>query len=125
MFTWLKNWFTRKSPNHRRQIHFSFDGQTITAAGLLAQKTSVRVENIHEIGIETTDLGPFVEDVFWLINRETDALRVPQDSPVFKELMVHFESIKDFDWQPFTEAMSCTDCRYFLCWKKSAEPSQK
>ena len=114
----LQSWFARKSPNHMRQTRFTFDGHTITADGPLAQKTSLRVDDIREIGVETTDTGPLVEDVFWLINRDTDALRIPQESPVFKDLMDYFGSLQGFDWQPFTEAMSCTNCSYFLCWKR-------
>lgn len=121
MFAKLRDWFAKKSPNHKRQTRCSFDGHTITADGPLARKTSVRVDDIQEIGVETTDTGPFVEDVFWLINRDTDDLRVPQDSPVFKALMDYFGSLDGFDWQPFTEAMACTDCRYFLCWRRADE----
>ena len=83
----------------------------------------MRVEDIREIGVETTDAGPFVDDAFWLINRDTDSLRIPQDSPVFKELMDYFGSLPGFDWKPFTEAMSCTDCHYFLCWRRPDELS--
>ncbi len=121
MFAKLQNWFTKKSPNHLQKIRFSFDGHTITADGPLAHRTSVRIEDIREIGVETSDGGPFVEDVFWLINRDTDGLRIPQESPVFKTLMDAFSSFDGFDWQPFTEAMSCTDRRYFLCWRRLIE----
>ena len=118
MLAKLRDWFARKSPNHARQTRFSFDGQVIVADGPFARAISIRVEDIQEIGIETNDLGPFQDDVFWLINRGTDALRIPQDAPVFKELMDHFGKFPGFDWAPFTDAMSCSDCRYFLCWKR-------
>jgi hypothetical protein len=119
MFKKLRTWFEKQSPNHRRHIRYAFDGQTITADGPLAQRVSVRVEDIHEIGIETTETGPFVEDVFWLINRDTDGLRVPQESPVFETLMKHFGSLEGFNWEPFADAMACTDCRYFICWRRA------
>lgn len=125
MLAWFKSWLARKSPNHKRQLVFSFDGKCITADGPLAEKTLVRVENIQEIGIETTDLGPYVEDVFLLINRDTDALRIPQGSAVFNELMAYCDTLEGFDWQPFTAAMSCTDSKYFLCWKKPLHPTNK
>ena len=118
MFAQLRNWFERKSPNHLRQTRYEFDGETIMADGPFARRISVKLQDIHEIGIETTDAGPFVEDVFWLINRDTDGLRIPQQSPVFQALMENFGALQGFDWQPFTQAMSCTDCRYFLCWRR-------
>src|SRR5439155_4394483 len=77
MFAKLQSWFTKKSPNHMRQVRYSFDGCTITADGPLAQRTSVKVEDIREIGVATTDTGPFVEDVFWLINRDAEGLHIP------------------------------------------------
>ena len=101
MFAKLQNWIAKKSPSLARQILFSFDGHTITVDGPFAW-TSVRVEDIREIGIETTDTGPSVEDVFWLINRDSDRLLIPQDSPVFKELRDCFRSFEGFNWQSFT-----------------------
>jgi len=121
MFDKLQTWLSKKSPNHLRQTRFSFDGHTIMADGPFARRTSVRIEDIREIGVETTDAGPFGEDVFWLINRDIDGLRIPQGSPVFKALMDSFKSFDGFDWEPFTAAMTCTDCRYFLCWRRSRE----
>ena len=118
MFLNLKKWFLEKSPNHYRQQHYSFDGKVITADGLPAKRTEVRIENLREVGIETTDKGPFIEDVFWLINRETEALRIPQDSPVFELLMDYFGKLESFDWAAFSESMGCTDHQYFVCWKR-------
>ena len=121
MFAKLRDWIVRKSPIHARWTRYSFDSHTITGDGPLGRKISVRVEDICEIGIETNDAGPFQEDVFWLINRETDGLRIPHESPVFSALMDYFRSFEGFDWQPCTDAMSCTDCRFFLCWRRADE----
>lgn len=120
MFAKLQNRIAKKSPNFARLIRFSFDRHTITADGPIA-RTSVRVEDIRELGIETTEAGPFVEVVFGLINQDSDRLRIPQESPVFKTLMDYFSSLEGFNWQSFTEAMSCSDHRYFLCWRRAHE----
>ncbi len=119
----LLNRLGGKSTNHQRQIRFSFDGKTISADGPFAERTSVKVEDIYEIGVETTDAGPFVEDVFWLINKDTDGLRIPQMSPVFTALMDYFGSLESFDWRPFNDAMCCTDSYYFRCWKRAKQAS--
>ena len=115
IFSNVQRWFEGRAPNHLRQNCFS----EISATGPLARRTSVGVENIHEVGIETTDTGPFVEDVFWLINRDTDAVRIPQQSPAFQQLMDYFGSFDGFDWKQVADAMCCTDCRYLPCWKSS------
>ena len=123
MFAKLRDWLEKKSPNHARQTRFSFDGTTITAEGPFARRVSVKLDDIREIGIETTDRGPFVEDVFWLINRDTDALRIPQDSPIFQALMDIFGKWDGFDWGPFIKAMSCAENQYFLCWRRASKSS--
>ena len=87
------------------------------------RKVKDSFEDIYEIGVVTTDVGPFAEDVFWLIDKDTDGLRIPQMSPVFKALMDYFGSLEDFDWRPFNDAMCCTDCHYFLCWKRASQTS--
>jgi hypothetical protein len=33
-------------------------------------------------------------------------------------LIDRFGSLEGFDWRPFIEAQSCTDNRYFLCWRR-------
>jgi hypothetical protein len=82
------------------------------------QSVSLRIYEFDEIGVETTDDGPFVEDVFWILKVGNMRLRIGDPHPVFRELMERFGSLKGFDWQPFIEAQSCTEHRYFLCWRR-------
>ncbi|MEY2430254.1 MAG: hypothetical protein QOJ40_3139 [Verrucomicrobiota bacterium] len=103
------------------RTNYFFDGQTITVKRPFGKPISVAIEDLDEIGIETTDQGPFVEDVFWILKREGMRIRLGEPHPVFKKLMDRFSSLEDFDWRPFTEAMTCTDNRYFLCWRRPHE----
>ena len=123
MLKWLRTWLTLKTRRRSRLTHCSFDGQCIAVEGPRGDRTTVKIEDVREIGVETTEDGPFDEDVFWLVNRDAEGLRIPQGSPVFKKLMDAFGSFEGFDWPSFTEAMSCTDCHYFLCWKRPSESS--
>ena len=43
-----------------------------------------------------TDTGPFVEDVFWLINREQERLWIPQEAAIFSELLELFQELDGF-----------------------------
>ena len=124
MFAKLKSWLVQKFTRRpQRHMDFSFDGRTIGVDLRTEQRTLLNVEDIYEVGIETTDTGPFIEDVYWLINRDQQGLRIPQNSPVFDELMDYFKALERFDWSAFADAMCCTDCRYFLCWKTAAKTS--
>src|SRR3989442_827678 len=96
------------------RINYSLDGQTITVKRPFARNVSVRINELDEIGVETTDQGPFVEDVFLVLKRGATRIRIPDLHPVFKKLMDRFGSLDGFDWRPFVEAMSCTENHYFL-----------
>lgn len=94
------------------------DGESIIVKRPFGRSVSLRIDELDEIGVETTDQGPFVEDVFWILKSGARRIRVGEPHPVFKILMDRFGSLEGFDWRPFTEAMSCTDNHYFLCWKQ-------
>jgi hypothetical protein len=113
MFVKLQNWLTKKL-----RTRYYFDRGTITAATPFSRKFSFNVRDIQEIGIKTTDDGPMVEDTFWLLNPDTDNVHIPSECVAFKQLMDYFGQLEGFDWQPFIEAMSCTERSYFLCWKR-------
>ena len=121
MMTKAQKWFSSmlfKSTRHLR-INYSFDGEVITIERPFGRKLLLKLEDVDEIGVQTTDQGPFAEDVYWLLKQGTTSVRIPEPSPVFKMLMDRFHSWPGFDWQPFTEAMACSDCRYFRCWQRS------
>ncbi|MGB7748173.1 MAG: hypothetical protein WBN75_12900 [Verrucomicrobiia bacterium] len=107
---------------HSFRTNCWLDGQTITVKRPFSRPISVRLEEIDEIGVETTDQGPFVEDVFWILKRGEMRIRIGDPHPVFKMLVDRFGLLEGFDWRPFTEAMICSDNRYFLCWRRSHVP---
>jgi hypothetical protein len=91
------------------RTNYSFDGQTITVKRPFGRSVSVRIDELNEIGVETTDQGPFVEDVFWILKGGDVRIRIGEPHPVFKMLLDRFATLDGFDWRPFTEAMSCSD----------------
>lgn len=112
---WLRQRKLARTPFYER-IQYSLDGAVIRASDPLGDDLSIRIAAIRDVGVETTSLGPFVEDVFWVINRDAEALRIPQCSPVFVELIKQFESLEGFDWDSFGRSMSSTDEAFFHCW---------
>ena len=100
------------------RTNYWFDGKTIRFKRPFSRCVSVRIVDLDEIGVETTDQGPFVEDVFWILKQGKMHIRIGEPHPIFKMLMDSFGSLEGFDWQPFVEAQSCTDNRYFICWRK-------
>ena len=97
---------------------YGFDGRTLTVKQWLRKAIVLQIAELDEIGIETTDQGPFVEDVFWILTNGEKHVRIPDMHPIFETLRGRFESLEGFDWSPFIEAMGCNDNRYFSCWKR-------
>ena len=116
-FKWLLKPLGLVAPYLR--TNYSFDGQVITVKRPFGKGVSVSIDELDEIGVETTDQGPFVEDSFWILKRGSTRIRIGDPHPVFKMLMERFGSLDGFDWRPFNQAMSCTGNCYFLCWRRS------
>jgi len=123
----LEDWFAKLffKPlvmlTHGLQVNYSFDGRIVGVKSPLGRKVELNIDELDEIGIETTDRGPFVEDVFWALKQGPVKILVPQSHPIFGELTKRFGSLEGFDWRPMIEAMGCTDNHYFLCWKKPTQ----
>jgi hypothetical protein len=120
---WLLKPFAIVAPYLR--TNYWMDGQAIIMKRPFSRPFSVKIDEFDEIGVETTDQGPFVEDVFWILKRGTMRIRIGDPHPVFKVLMDRVGSLEGFDWRPFIEAQSCGDNRYFLCWKRSRSSAPK
>jgi hypothetical protein len=97
---------------------FSVDGQNIIIKRPFSRNMSVRFDELDEIGVETTDQGPFVEDVILILRRGDMRFRIGGPCSVFVAFMQRFDSLENFDWRPFIEAQGCTDNRYFSCWRR-------
>ena len=121
MEEWFSEWLLFKplgliAPYLR--TNYWLNGQTITIKRPFRKSVSVGIDELDEIGVETTDQGPFVEDVFWILKRGELRIRIGDPHPIFKMLMDRFGLLEGFDWQPFVDAMSCSDNRYFMCWRR-------
>jgi len=79
-------------------------------------------DDLHEVGIVTTDEGPLSEDVFFVLlaaDRATGCV-IPQFSEGSQELLSRLQELKGFDSEAVITAMSTTSNSKFVCWEKSA-----
>jgi len=116
---WLLNWLFKPLAVASAYLRTNYwlDGRTIIIKRPFSKSVSLRIDDLDEIGVETTDQGPFVEDVFWILKRGDLRIRIGDPHPVFNMLLDRVGSLDGFDWRPFIEAMSCTENRYFVCWR--------
>ena len=81
---------------------------------------SVRWDDLKAVLIQTTDEGPFGDDVFWVLLGNESGCVVPQSATGEKEFLERLQTLPNFDNEAVIEAMSSIDNNQFLCWKKDS-----
>ena len=76
-------------------------------------------EDLVEVQIVTTDEGPFVDDVFFLLVGREGGVAVPQGAPGSEPLLDRLQKLPNFDNGLVIQAMMSTENRRFVCWKKA------
>jgi len=80
-------------------------------------------KDVKEIRIITTDEGPYVEDVFFVLEgNEGSGCLVPHDAAVRTNLLEELQTrFPELDDELVIKAMGCTSNNSFLLWEKSDE----
>lgn len=80
---------------------------------------TVAWNDLVEVQIVTTDEGPFVDDVFFLlVGADGSGCCVPQGAPGSEGLLERLQRLPDFANDKVIEAMGCSENGRFVCWKK-------
>ena len=80
---------------------------------------AVAWKDLVEVEIVTTDEGPFVDDVFFLlVGTDGSGCCVPQGAPGSEPLLDRLQRLPDFDNGKVIEAMGCAENGRFVCWRK-------
>lgn len=78
-------------------------------------------EELCKFEIHTNSLGPFVEDVFFVLHGKNRGCCIPQGGTNTSELLEHLIKLPGFNSDVFSEAMACTSDNVFLVWEKQSE----
>jgi hypothetical protein len=78
----------------------------------------VRWSDLQAVILETTDEGPGVCDVFWILVGKGSGCVIPQDAGNGKELLQRLQELPDFDNRKVIEAMGSSENAKFLCWER-------
>jgi hypothetical protein len=97
-----------------------FDDETVVRRMPDGREESVRWDDLAEVGIMTTDDGPFGEDVYWLLIGQDlkHGCVVPASAEGMDELLKRLQRLPGFDNGKVIQAMSCTSNERFLIWKR-------
>ena len=82
---------------------------------------SIKWNELYEVGIVTTDEGPYNEDVYLLLLGITlkDGCVIPHGADAFDILLERLQKLENFNNEELVNALSCTRNNKFVLWKKS------
>lgn len=97
---------------------------SLTESEVTCRRPDGSVENVawddlQRVEIVTTDEGPFLMDVFWVLHGTETGCVVPQGATGEQELLQQLQRLPGFQNAAVIEAMSCSDNRHFLCWENA------
>jgi hypothetical protein len=100
-----------------------FDEQELRRFMRNGTKESIRWDELHEIGIVTTDEGPWAEDVFWLfLNADrSKGCAVPNGADGFPALLERIQTLPGFNNEAVVQAMGSAENNQFLIWRAESE----
>ena len=104
----------------RQPDRVSFTDEVVTRVRPDSVEERIRWDELHEVGIVTTDEGPFHEDVFFLLmasDRKSGCV-VPQGAEGCKDLLKRLQKLPGFDNEAVIKAMGSTSNAKFVCWKR-------
>ena len=116
----LLDFFRRKRQRERVVI----TDESVTRFRPDGVQESVRWDDLVEVGIITTDEGPWSDDVFWVLmaSDRKSGCAVPQGAEGADKLLEALQKLSGFDNEAVIKAMGSTTNARFVCWRKSAQP---
>ena len=115
----LRAAFSKQDPNFEAKWMVAVDELRISCQRPNGVIQSVDWNELKLVGIETTDEGPYVPDVFWHLIGDENGCVVPLGSTGEKVMIGKLQQLPDFNNEAFAEAMTCTSNRKFVCWQRS------
>ena len=79
-------------------------------------KESIKWKDIHTVSLINTDQGPWLPDIWLTLIGDTSRCMIPHESKGFDEVYEVVSKYTGFDFEKFTESMSCTNNAEFLLW---------
>ncbi|MBN2193225.1 MAG: hypothetical protein JW751_10455 [Polyangiaceae bacterium] len=102
------------------RIAVEFDDDEIRHHRRDGVQESIQWSDLHEVGILTTDEGPFVDDVIWMLLDSTGkaGCAIPSNAPGMETLVARIHELPGFNSEAVLAAMVSTENTKFLCWTR-------
>jgi hypothetical protein len=79
----------------------------------------VRFDDLLRVEVMTTDAGPAVTDVYFILADSEGECVIPMGSAGDEHLLEKLQTLPGFDNETYIQAMSSTEDARFLCWQKA------
>lgn len=106
-----------KIPTVKSKVEFDDVGVTRTMPD--GRQEFVSWDELQEVFIVTTDEGPFVDDVFWMLRGSNGRCAVPSQTPGAHELVERLQQLSGFNHDAAIKAMSSAENAKFVCWTRN------
>jgi hypothetical protein len=116
---WLKRLRERLLVAPQRAV-VSFDDEAVVCRRSNGMVETILWSDLQTVLIQTTDQGPFVDDVFWVLAGIESGCVVPSESEGMENLLERLQDLPNFDHQTVIKAMGCTENQEFVCWRRDA-----
>ena len=104
----MGNWGARLVFDEEGVRHDRTDGVTET----------LRWDDLREVRILTTDQGPYLDDVIWVLTGTAGSCAIPSETDGMGELLTRLQQLPAFDNEAVIKAMASTDNASFVCWRR-------
>ncbi len=115
----IKNFLNPPSPESKFQIIIT--NEKVTGIRDDGQQEEVSWEELSKVEIHTNDLGPFVDDVYWVLHGKERGCVIPQGAPDSGKLLEKLQELENFNNEEFINSMSCTENKQFIVWERNKE----
>jgi len=83
---------------------------------------SVPWDDLELVAIITTDDGPLLPDVFWLLKGSVSGCIVPLGAAGADAMLQKLQALPGFDNEAVVQAMSSATSNRFVCWQRDGPP---
>ncbi len=126
MFKWIKSLFSKNKPVEISPTDISKSPYAAVKVGFDEDKAwshwpekdpqSVAWSELIGVAVETTDEGPFVEDVWWHLAAKNGVVTYPSEATGAGELLERLQNIPTFNNERLIQAMVSTSNQTFILW---------